>query len=106
MALPALFQAPRATSATHEPGAHREHATLMRDTTAANAESATSDSRASASDARRFDAPWEALAATALLVAACQWLSARERRGRQSPPLTTRAPARAPPLFTSFASAS
>ena len=31
---------------------------------------------ASSSDARRFDPPWAALAAAAILVAACQWLSA------------------------------
>jgi len=106
MALPSLVEATRATSATHEPAGHRERATLTRDSTAANAELATADSRSTHSDARRFDAPWAALAAAALLVAACQWLSARERRVRHSPPLTTLAPARAPPLVTTFASAS
>ena len=105
LVLPSLFEATRTTPAASEPTGHRQRATLTRDTVA-NAELTTTDSRSSFSDARRFDAPWAALGAAALLVAACQWLSARERRVRHAPPLTTRAPARAPPLVTTFASAS
>ena len=106
LVLPSLFEATRTTPAASEPTGHRQRATLTRDSTIANAELTTTDSRSSFSDARRFDAPWAALGAAALLVAACQWLSARERRVRHAPPLTTRAPARAPPLVTTFASAS
>jgi hypothetical protein len=65
------------------------------------------DSRSGSSDVRRFDAPWAVLAAAALLVAAAQRVSSRRTRRRVAAPLTTRAPARAPPPFApGFAPAS
>jgi hypothetical protein len=84
----------------------RAQVTINRDSAAVTAELSSSDSRTSASDARRFDPPWAALAAAATLVVAFQWLSAQRRRSRVAAPLSTRAPARAPPLVTAFASAS
>ncbi len=82
-----------------------ERVTITRDNAVVTAELPSFDSHTSSSDARRFDLPWAALAAAAILVAACQWLSAHRRRHRVAAPLTTRAPARAPPLVTAFASA-
>ena len=57
LVLPSLFEATRTTSAASEPTGHRQRATLTRDSTIANAELTTTDSRSSFSDARRFDAP-------------------------------------------------
>ena len=82
-----------------------ERVTITRDNAVVTAELPSSDSHTSSSDARRFDLPWAALAAAAMLVAACQWLSAHRRRLTRRCSTHHARPARAPPLVTAFASA-
>ena len=83
-----------------------ERVTITRDTAVVTAELSSSDAHASSSDARRFDPPVGALAAAAVLVAACQWLSCAAAATPTSLLHSPRAlRARAPPLVTAFASA-
>jgi hypothetical protein len=105
VAAPTLLGHGGATASALDRLGRHERVTITRDNAVVTAELSSSDSHTRASDARRFDPPWAALAAAAMLVAACQWLSAHRRRRRVPAPLTTCAPARAPPLRTAFASA-
>src|SRR3954452_20175250 len=69
---------------------HDAQVTLNRDRAALTAALSNSLSPAGSSDLRRFDPPLAAVAAAAMLVVACQWLSAHRRRSRVVAPLTTR----------------
>jgi hypothetical protein len=103
--LPGAAGSAQAPPSRHHHHQHRHRSALTRDDAGTTVEAASPESRGGATDARRFDQSWVALAAAALLVGANRRRWMRATRPHWPAPLATRAPARAPPVDTAFAPA-